>query len=101
MVKVGAKVLCRFEKISALEVVTGKVNVGSLPTNKVGQVQGSEVEKFHFPEGANSSAQYVAVGTFATFMRQGGHLWEFVCRYKTRKSLLRLPSPGSISTRVA
>ena len=28
----GAKVLCRFEKIAALEVVTGNVNVGSLPT---------------------------------------------------------------------
>ena len=39
MVKVGAKVLFRFEKITALEVVTGNVNVGSLPTIIVGQVQ--------------------------------------------------------------
>jgi len=36
------------------------------------------VEKFHMPKGANSSAHYVAVGTFATFMRQGGHVWERV-----------------------
>ena len=35
----GAKALCRFEKITALEVVTGNVNVGSLPTIIVGQVQ--------------------------------------------------------------
>ena len=56
MVEVGAKVLCRFEKIQALEVVTGNVNVGSLPTINVGQVEGGEVEKFHSPEGANSSA---------------------------------------------
>jgi len=50
---VGAKVLCRFEKISALEVVTGKVNVESLPTINVRQVEGGEVEKFHSPEGAH------------------------------------------------
>jgi len=56
LVEVGAKVLCRFEKIPALEVVTGNVNVGSLPTINVGQVEGGEVEKFHSPEGANSSA---------------------------------------------
>ena len=66
MVEVGAKVLCRFEKITALEVVTGNVNVGSLPTIRVGQVQGGVVEKFHSPKGANSSAWYVAVSTFAT-----------------------------------
>jgi len=29
LVKVGAKVLCRFEKITAVEVVTGNVNVGN------------------------------------------------------------------------
>jgi len=56
LVKVGAKVLCRFEKILALEVVTGNVNVGSLPTINVGQVEGGKVEKFDLPEGANSSA---------------------------------------------
>jgi hypothetical protein len=39
LVKVEAKVLCRFEKITAVEVVTGNVNVGSLPTIIVGQVQ--------------------------------------------------------------
>ena len=38
MVKVGAKVLFRFEKITALEVVTDNVNVGRLPTIIVGQV---------------------------------------------------------------
>ena len=38
MVKVGAKV-SRFEKITALEVVTGNVNIGNLPTSIVGQVQ--------------------------------------------------------------
>ena len=38
--KVGAKVLCRFEKIPALEVVTGNVNVGSLPTINVGRWRG-------------------------------------------------------------
>jgi len=75
---VGAKVLCRFEKIPALEVVTGNVNVGSLPTINEGQVEGGEVEKFHSPESANGSAKYVAVGTFATFMRQGGNVWERV-----------------------
>jgi len=53
---VGAKVLCRFEKISALEVITGNANVGSLPTINVGQVEGGEILKFHSPEGANSSA---------------------------------------------
>ena len=56
MVKVGAKVLCRFEKIPALEVVAGNVNVRGLPTINVGQVEGGEVEEFHSPEGANSSA---------------------------------------------
>ena len=56
MVKVGAKVLCRFEKITALEVVLGNVNVGSLPTINVGQMEGGVVEKFHSPKGANSSA---------------------------------------------
>jgi len=35
----GRKVLCRFEKITALEVVTGNVNVGGLSTIIVGQVQ--------------------------------------------------------------
>jgi len=56
LVKVGAKVLCMFEKITALELVTGNVNVRSLPTINVGQVEGGLVEKFHSPEGANSSA---------------------------------------------
>jgi hypothetical protein len=56
LVKVGAKVLCRFEKITALEVVLGNVNVGSLPTINVGQMEGGVVEKFHSPKGANSSA---------------------------------------------
>ena len=50
------KVLCRFEKIPALEVIMGNVNVGSLPTINVGQMEGGEVEKFHSPEGADSSA---------------------------------------------
>ena len=45
----GTKVLCRFEKIPALEVVTDNVNVGSLPTINVGQVEGVKVEKFHSP----------------------------------------------------
>ena len=53
---VGAKVLCRFEKITALEVVPGNVNVGSLPTINVGQMEGGVVEKFQLPKGANSSA---------------------------------------------
>ena len=52
----GAKVLCRFEKITALEVVTGNVDVGSLPTMSVGQVQRGLVEEVHAPKGANSSA---------------------------------------------
>ena len=56
MVKVGVKVLCRFEKITASEVVTGNVNVGNLPTIIVGQVQGGAVEKFHLPKGVKSSA---------------------------------------------
>jgi len=53
---VGAKVLFRFEKITALEVVTGNLNVGSLPTISVGQVQMGLVEKVHSPKGVNSSA---------------------------------------------
>jgi len=55
---VGAKVLCRFDKTTALEVISGNVNVGSLPTisHGVGQVQGGVVEKFHSSKGANSSA---------------------------------------------
>jgi len=52
----GAKVLCRFEKITALEVVAGNVNVGSLPTISVGQMQRGLVEKVHAPKGANSGA---------------------------------------------
>jgi len=48
LVKVGAKVLCRFEEITALEVVTGNVNVGGLPTIIVGQVQRGYIEKL-FP----------------------------------------------------
>ena len=36
----AANVLCRFEKITALEVVTGNVNVDRLPTINVRQVQG-------------------------------------------------------------
>jgi len=56
LVKVGAKVLCRFERITALEIVTGNVNVGSLPTISVGQVQRVLVEKVNAPKGANSSA---------------------------------------------
>jgi len=54
--KVGAKVLSRFEKITALEVVTGNVNVESLPTISVGQVQRGLVEKVYSPKGGNSSA---------------------------------------------
>ena len=34
--KVGVKTLCRSEKITAMEVVTGNVNLGSLPTISVG-----------------------------------------------------------------
>jgi len=45
-----------FEKITAVEDVTGNVNVGSLSTIIVGQVQGGWVEKFHAPKRANSSA---------------------------------------------
>jgi len=56
LVKVVAKVLRRFEKITALEVVTGNVNVGSLPTINVGQVEGGVVGKFHAPKGTDSSA---------------------------------------------
>ena len=52
----GAKVLCRFEMITALQVVTGNVNVGSLPRINVGQVEGGVVENFHLPKGADSSA---------------------------------------------
>ena len=50
----GAKVLCRFEEIMALEVVTGNVNVGSLPTISVRQVQRGLVEKGHAPKGASN-----------------------------------------------
>jgi len=78
LVKVGAKALCRFEKITALEVVTGNVNVGSLLRINVGQVEGGVVDQFHSPKGAHSSAKYVAVGTFVTFVRQGGHVWKRV-----------------------
>jgi len=53
LVKVGAKALCRFEKVTALEVIMGNVNVGSL---RLGQVQRGLVEKVHSPKGANSSA---------------------------------------------
>jgi len=56
LVKVGAKVLYRFEKITTLEVVTGNVSLGSLPTINVGQVEGGVVEKFYSPKSANSSA---------------------------------------------
>ena len=56
MIKVGAKVLYRFEKITAPEVVIGNVNVESLSTISVGQVQGGVAEKLHSPKGANSSA---------------------------------------------
>ena len=52
----GAKVLCRFEKITALEVVLSNVGVGSLPTINVGQMEGGVVEKFHSPKGAHISA---------------------------------------------
>jgi len=48
--------LYRFEKITALEVVTGNVNVRSLPTISEGQVQRGLVEKVRLPKGANSSA---------------------------------------------
>jgi len=50
---VRVKVLCRFEKITALEVVTGNMNLGSLRTISVGQVQRGLVEKVHSPKGAN------------------------------------------------
>ena len=53
---VRVKVLCRFEKITALEVVTGNVKVRSLPTISVGQVHRGLVEEVHSPNGANSSA---------------------------------------------
>jgi len=36
LVKVIAKILCRDDKITAPEVVTGNVNVGSLLTTSVG-----------------------------------------------------------------
>ena len=36
--------------------VKGNVNVGSLPTISVGQVQRGLVEKVHAPKGANMSA---------------------------------------------
>ena len=55
----GTKVLCRFEKIPAPEVVTGNVNVGSLPTLNVGQVEGGEVEKFHSQEGAMMCKMFI------------------------------------------
>ena len=61
----GAKVLCRFEKITVLEVVTGNANVGNLPTISVGYVQGGMVEEFHSPESANSSARPVHTGRAA------------------------------------
>jgi len=48
LVKVGAKVLYRFEKITA---VTGNVNVGSLHKISVGQVQRGLVERVHLPKG--------------------------------------------------
>ena len=78
MVKVGAKALCRFEKVTALEVIMGNVNVGSL---RLGQVQRGLVEKVHSPKGANSGALYVAVGTFTAFMWQSAsdHVWERIC----------------------
>ena len=52
----GAKVLCRFERIMALEVVAGNEKVGRLLTISVGQVQRGLVEKVHAPKGANSNA---------------------------------------------
>jgi len=37
------------------------------------------VEKLHLPQGADSSVGYdVAVGTFASLVRQGGHVREGV-----------------------
>jgi len=45
-----------FEKITVVEVVTGNVNIGSLSTIIVGQVQRGLVKKFHAPKRANSSA---------------------------------------------
>jgi len=52
----GNEGIVRFEKITALEVITGNVNVGSLPTINVGRVEGCAVEKFHLSKGSNSSA---------------------------------------------
>ena len=39
--KVGVKTLCRSEKITAMEVVTGNVNLGSLPTIVWGRCRGA------------------------------------------------------------
>ena len=43
LVNVGAKVLCRFEEITALEVVTGNVNVGSLLQLLWGRCRGARL----------------------------------------------------------
>ena len=56
LVKGGAQVLCWFEEITSVEVITGDLDVCRLPTVRLGQVQGSKVEKFHSPQGANSRA---------------------------------------------
>jgi len=54
--KACAEVLCRFEEVAALEVVTGNIDAGGPPKISVRKVQGGLVEKFHSPQGANSSA---------------------------------------------
>jgi len=76
MIKVCAEVLCRFEEVAALKVVSDNVHVGGPSRISVKKVHEGLVEKFHLPQGANSSALYVMVGTFTTLMRQGSHTWE-------------------------
>jgi len=56
LVKLGAKMSCRFERITALKVVSCNEKVRSLLTMRVGQVLGGVVEKVHSPKGANGSA---------------------------------------------
>jgi len=53
LVKLGASILYRFEKITA--TTDNVVNVGSLPTIIVGQVQRGLVEQVHLQKGTNSS----------------------------------------------
>jgi len=98
-VKLGAKVLCRFAKITALEVVTGNMEVRSLPTISVGQVHRGLVEKVHLPKGANNSAWSVIKfweGSVVKF-REGSVIKLSVGECRTKSPIFpRLRTRGSM-----